>query len=97
MGAPLGGLMECIIPVAVFLTIVIGIVWEGLKPRPKRTSSYRGPIFDGDGDDDNPSFEPRHVDEFLKDGGRYWQKYPNRSGAISAMLDDMLNGDDHDR
>lgn len=86
--------MECIIPIAVLLGIVISSLWEAFKPRRKRTYSYRAPIPDENDEDDNPWFEPRHVDEFMDDPGGYWDNYPHRSGAISAMLDDTLHDDD---
>jgi hypothetical protein len=88
--------MECIIPAAVLLAIVFGSLWEGFKPQRKRTYSYRAPILDHEDGDDDPWFEPRHVGEFMDDPGGYWEKHPNRSGAISAMLDDTLHGDEGD-
>lgn len=76
-------------------------IFGSSKPpgKDKPSGSGHRPFFDNEDDDeeDGPTFEPHHVDEFLQDGGRFWQKYPTRSGAISAMLDDMLHGDDHDR
>ncbi|MCC7209626.1 MAG: hypothetical protein IT323_20115 [Anaerolineae bacterium] len=98
------GLLIVLVGVPGLLLLFIGAglaAFGSGKPPDKdnRSGSHRRPFFDDDeeDDDDGPTFEPHHVDEFLKDGGRYWQKYPLRSGAISAMLDDMLHGDDCDR
>lgn len=88
--------VECMLPLAIVSAIVIGVLWEAFKPRPTRTYRYHAPIPGDEDEDDDPWFEPRHVGEFMDDPGGYWQKYPNRSGAISSMLDDTLHGDEGD-
>jgi hypothetical protein len=93
-----------LIGVPAFFLMVGGVllsVFGSSKPPRNGTGSYRPPFDDADDEsdedeDDGPSFEPRHVDEFMNDPGGYWQEYPNRSGAISAMLDDTLNGGEDD-
>ncbi len=87
-----------------FVGAAFAMFGSGKPPgRDRPFNSGRRSLFDDEGDEDGvededgPTFESHHVDEFLKDGGRYWQKYPTRSGAISAMLDDLLHGDEEDR
>lgn len=90
-----------LIGVPAFLLMAPGLLltlFGSSKPPRKGAGSYPSPIPDDEDedDDDNPWFEPRHVDEFMNDPGGYWEKYPNRSGAISAMLEDTLHGDEGD-